>query len=82
MRFLSRKADFGLKDDSLGSRLWGGVCEMKAAWSCGIRSVPFLMLAQMALVFLWNLVRSAARAKGRFVRSDVGSKDCAAYSMK
>ena len=55
---------------------------MKAAWPCGIRSVPFLMLAQMALVFLWNFVRSAARVKGRFVRSDVESKDCAAYSMK
>ena len=41
LSYKPRKADFGPKDDSLGLRLWGGVCEMEAAWSCGIRSVPF-----------------------------------------
>ena len=47
---------------SLGLRLWGGVCAMKAAWSCGIRSVPFLMLAQMALDFFCGILFEAPLA--------------------
>lgn len=47
---------------------------MKAAWSCGIRSVPFSVLAQMALVFLWNLVRSALALKVALFEATLGPK--------